>query len=202
MTDSNGMNQGVEEFEHPLQRTIKNVLNEAEEPPGGYSVIVSCDLLRDVMPRTSVTQNQIRRAADQYLAILNDALQSGETPGDWQTQLECGISIHFYPAQIPGASKFKLDQVDASAALGGGYVVSDSINNINRCVAEKTEKIKDKIHLYTEWWLVLVDHNVYTPMSNEADELNIIRNNLQNTENWSRIVVLNWNFPEKHVDLL
>ena len=147
-------------------------------------------------------QNQVRHAIEQYLDMLIDALQSEYPPCHWQTQLECGISIRFYPAHASRTSKFKLEQVDASTALGGGLVVSDSINSINRCIVEKTEKTKDKTHLYAEWWLVLVDHNVYTPGNWETDEWNTIRKGLVDTSPWSRIVVISWMDGLMHTDLI
>ena len=80
-------------------------------------------------------------------------------------------------------------------------MVKDSIDNINRCIEEKTAKIKDKVALYPEWWLILVDHNLYTPDSaNDAWET--IRDGLADTNPWSRIVVLSEVNPSPHVDVI
>ena len=160
MTDTTKPNQGVEEIEHPLERTIRKILDEAGGPPGGYNVSVWCDLLYDALPKTRVTQKQVGKAVNEYVDFLSEALQSGGNPVKWRTQLECGISIHFYPTPTSKTGKFVLIQVAAATSLRG-WVVADSIDNINRCIVEKTGKIQDKIHLYPKWWLVLVDRDLF-----------------------------------------
>ncbi|MDE2705415.1 MAG: hypothetical protein OXI35_10130 [Gemmatimonadota bacterium] len=57
-------------------------------------------------------------------------------------------------------------------------MVKDSIDNINRCIEEKTDKIKDRIHLYPEWWLVLPAHKIFTPGSQQKEEWQTVRNPL------------------------
>ena len=201
MTDATRKNQGAEEIEKPLERTINRVLEDAGEPPGGYSVSVSCDLLATSLPETRVTRKQVGQAVDDYIDILNEALQSGGDPKGRQTRLPCGIDMHFQPFATSGTGEFILVQVEAATHLRG-WVVKDSIDNINRCIAEKTDKIKNKIHLYPEWCLVLVDRDVFTPSKWEKDEWQDIRNSLGDTKPWSRIVVLSWLHPSTHVEVI
>ena len=200
MTDTNRHNQAAEELEKPLEAMISTILEEAGEPPGGYNVYLSCNLLRDTLPQAEVTKKLVGQAVDEFVDILSDALQSGKSPVHWWTQLECGLSIHFASVLTSGTGKFTLDQVEAATALRG-WVDGDSIDNINRCIMDKTDKIKDIVHLCPVWWLVLVDHNVFTPGSWE-DEWQTIRNGLVATNPWSRIVVLSWIHPLSHVDVI
>lgn len=201
MTDATRKNQGTEEIEKPLERTISKVLEDAGAPPSGYSVAVSCDMLDTFLPEAKVTRKQVGEAVHDYVEILNEALQSWGDPVSWQTQLECRLAMHFYPFSTTGAGEFTLQQVEAATHLRG-WVVKDSIDNINRCIVDKTDKIKNKIHQYPEWWLVLVDHNVFTPLKGEEDEWQEIRNSLGDTKPWSRIVVLSWLHPLMHIDVI
>ena len=169
MTDANRKNQGIEEIKNPLERTINEVLKEAGDPPGGYNVSVSCDLLATSLPETKkVTREQVGQSVADYVCILNKALRSGEAPMSWQKRLECKLDIHFHPFLAPDTGEFELVQVEAATHLRG-WPILDSTDNINRCIADKTDKIKDIIHCYPEWWLVLVDCDGNTP-GNREDE--------------------------------
>ncbi len=201
MTEVNGEMQGVEQLEEPLEGIIRRKLKDAGEPPGAYSVSVSCDLLATSLPATKVTSKQVGKAVDDYTDILNEALQSGRAPASWATQLKCRLDMHFHPFSTSGTGEFILVQVEAATHLRG-WVVKDSIDTINRCIAYKTDKIKNLIHCYPEWWLVLVDRDVFTPSKREKDEWQDIRNSLGDTKPWSRIVVLSWLHPSTHVDVI
>ena len=200
MTDANGKNQGAEGLEKPLEKTISKVLEAVGEPPGGYSVEVSCDLLDTSLPETDETERQVGRAVDRYVKKLNKALQCGRAPVSWEKRLECKLDIHFQPFLTSEPGEFVLMPVEAATHLRG-WQIPDSIDNINRCIADKTCKIKDIICCYPEWWLVLVDHNVYTPGNWEA-AWDTIRNDLGDTKPWSRIVVLSKTEPSTHVDMI
>lgn len=200
MTDANTENQGIEEIEKPLERTISKILEDAGEPPGGYSVDVSCDLLDTSLPDTKVIRRQVGQAVDDYVKILDKALQSGKTSGSWGKRLKCRLDMHFQHFLTPGPGKFILIPVEAAAHLRG-WVVKDLIDNIRRCIADKTDKIKHKVHLYPEWWLVLVERDLYAP-GNSDDSWITIRNGLGDTKPWSRIVVLSVIQPSSHVDVI
>ena len=200
MTDADGKNLGVESLEKPLEETIGNVLADAGEPPGGYSVDVSCYLPATSLPVTKVTRKQVGQAVDKYVKILDKAVRSGETPVPWGEPLQCGLNIHFEPFLTSDTGEFILMPPDAATHLRG-WTTNDSIDTINRCIAEKTGKIKDISNCYSEWWLVLVDHSVYTP-GNWDDSWITIRNGLGDTKPWSRIVVLSLTEPPTHVDVI
>lgn len=202
MTDTTKPNQGAEELEKPLEVTFTEILEEAGEPPGGYSVYVSCLLLHDCLPPIRVTRKQISRAIDEAVDYLDKAMQSNRRPPiSWRTQLKCGISIWYDAVQVPDTAKFELVEVEAAASMRG-WVVKDTVDNINRCICDKTEKVmKVGVHRYPEWWLILADHNVRAP-DGWDEEWRTIRNQLVDTQPWSRIVVLNWLDPRTHVDVI
>ncbi|MCY4079138.1 MAG: hypothetical protein OXF54_02765 [Caldilineaceae bacterium] len=196
--------EGVETDEYALTSMIEEVLEEAGEPPGGYDVDVKCQThgvsLGTRKDKKSVKQTVTQFVA-QYAKKIDGALQSGERPESWITGWECGMRLRFSSGLISRTSKFELVDVEAEAA-SRGWVVSDSIDNINRCIVEKTDTIKDKICLYPEWWLVLVAHNIDVPGSWEQDRWQTVRDNLVDTRPWSRIVVLNQTDHLISVDLI
>lgn len=200
MTDANRKNQGIEEIEKPLEKTIRKVLKDVGEPPGGYSVDVSCDLLATSLPEPAVTRKQVKQAVEECVEILNKALQSGEAPERLWAHLKGGLDKHFHPFSAPGPGRFILMPVEAATHLRG-WVVKDLIDNIRRCIADKTDKIKNKVHLYPAWWLVLVEHDLYAP-GNLDDSWITVRSGLGDTKPWSRIVVLSVTQPSMHVDVL
>ena len=176
-------------------------MGAAGEPPGGYKVFVSCDLFHADLPAKEVIICEVKHAADEYIESIKEALQGGHRPPHLSFELNCGMSIRFDSLNISAAGYFELMDVQAATVLAG-WVINDSIDNINRCIEEKTDKIKNRIHRYPEWWLVLVDHNIYTPGSWETDEWQTIRDNLVDTEPWARIVVISWTDCLMHVDLI
>ena len=205
MTDATKPNQSAEELEMPLENTIRKVMEEARPAPGDYDVNVQCDLFRASLPDREVTREQVGRAVVEYICILNEALQSEGKPVRWETDLECGIVIFFHPTSTPRAGKFDLGPV--CVVPSSLLVVANSIDNINRCIVDKTSKIQDKICCYSQWWLVLVDVGLPTPPVGATDEWQEIRNGLVDTAPWSRIVVISWQHHPipgnvHHVDLI
>ncbi len=200
MIEVNGKYLGAESLEKPLERTIRKVLNDVGEPPGGYSVDVSCDLLATSLPETEVTEEQVGQAVDEYVNILNKALQSGGAPESWWAHLKGSLDMRFHPFLAPGPGKFNLMPVEAAMHLRG-WVVKDLVDNIRRCIAVKTKKIENIVHLYLEWWLVLVERDLYAPGDSD-DSWITVRNGLGDTKPWSRIVVLSVTQPSTHVDVI
>lgn len=200
MTDANRKNQGIEEIEKPLERMIRKVLKDVGEPPGGYSVQVSCDLLATSLPEPEVTRKQVKQAVEECVEILDKALQSGEAPERRWAHMKGRLDMHFHPFSAPGPGRFILMPVEAATHLRG-WADKDLIDNIRRCIADKTKKIRNIVHLYPEWWLVLVERDLYAP-GNQDDSWITIRNGLGDTKPWSRIVVLSVTQPSTHVDVI
>lgn len=201
LTDANATKGKGSGIDKPLEDIISKILEEAGEPPGGHNVYVWSGLLDDELPPPKVTKKQVKQAVDEYTKILSEVFsQSGGNPVKERTQLECGkFSHHFCPRPTSETGKFVLMQ--ATTAMGR-QVGAESIDDINRCIVEKTTRIKDRICLYPKWWLVLVDREFLTPLKWDQDEWQQIRNSLVETDPWSRVVVIGWMDDLIHTDLI
>ena len=197
LTDANATKGKGSGIDKPIEEIISKILEEAGEPPGGHNVYVWSGLLVDELPPPKVTRKQIKQAVDEYTKILSEAFaQSRGNPVKEQTQLECEkFSHHFCPSPTSETGKFVLMQATTAKGRQVGAV---SIDDINRCLVKKTDKIRDKINCYPEWWLVLVDRERLTPLGLGWDtpgkkweeEWRQIRNSLVGTDPWSRVVVI------------
>ena len=200
--------EGVESDEHTLTSMIEEVLEKAGEPPGRQNVYVKCmshDVLLDKRKDRELVKHIVAQFVDQYTKKIDKALKSGEHPQSWTTEWKCGIRLRFSSGLISRTARFQLVQVEVEAP-SRGWEVPDSIDNINRCIVDKTNKIQDRIHCYPEWWLVLVPHNIFTPGSWEQDRWQTIQDKLVDTKPWSRIVVIgrneSWTDPVNDVELI
>ncbi len=194
--------EGIETDENALTGMIEEVLENAGEPPGDYNVEVECQthgVPLETRTDKKLVKQTVAHFVAQYAKKIDKALQSREHLKPWVTEWECGIKLRFSSGLISKTGKFELVDVEVDPS---GWVLPDSIDNINRCIVKKTGKIQDIICLYPEWWLVLVDHNVFVPESWEQDRLQTIRDGLVDTDPWSRIVVLNVSDCLRHVDLI
>ena len=182
-------NTGLEGVEIPLEQDIKTGLESAGQPPHGCKIFVSCDLFHTKLPNRKTIIQEIREAANGYVECVKDSLRLGHRPPHSRNETSFGMSIRFDALTNSAINHFEL--MDVSAGIGvAGWIVADSIDNINRCINEKTDKIKDEHDLYTIWWLILVEHNVHPTVLREPDELQTVRNKLTNTTLWSRITIL------------
>ena len=202
MTEDKGTTRGIEEYEMPLRKTISQVLEEFGEPPGGYTVTVHCDFPYDAqrLPAKDVVRDKVRETVDEYAKEMSNVLRTGSSPKGLDRKVACGLNFFFSPAKISAAGKFELIDVEVETA-SRGWVISDAVNNIDRCVKEKTRKVvrKNRINDYAEWWLVLVDHILVVPLA--EDDLNDLRESLPPQGFWSRVVVVSPENPEMFFEL-
>ena len=182
-------NTGLESVEKPLERDIRAGLAAAEQPPPGYRGYVSCDLYHTELPDKNTVVDEVQKAANQYVNRLKASIRHGQHLTHSINESTFGMKIEFITGTSSATNEFKLMGVTAGIEETG-FVLGDSIDNINRCIDEKTEKIRDKHNLYSEWWLILVEHNVHATMLREPDELQTVRNSLTDTSFWSRIIIL------------
>ena len=203
MTEDNGRTRGIEEYEMPFRRTISKVLEEFGEPPGGYTVTVNCDFPYDAkrLPAKDVVRVKVREAVNDYVKEMSNVLRAGSSPRGFEWKVACGINLFFSPAKISETGRFELIDVEVETA-SRGWVIADAVQNIDRCVKEKTRKVvrKNRVHDYAEWWLVLVDHILVVPLA--EDELNDLRNALPPMGFWSRVVVVSPDNPKMFFELI
>ena len=182
-------NQGLESIEISLAGNIWDAIGNVEAPPKNCKVYMSCDYLFSTHPPKDVVMREVEHAMNQHVATIRNIYQHSEHVPFQRHELDCGLIIRFITTQKETDGCFELMGVHAGIA-GGGQVITDSIDNINRCIKEKSDKIKNKYNLYEKWWLVLVEHNVYTTALQEPDELQAVKNALVDTAPWSRITIL------------
>ena len=175
-------------IEKRLEQTIGKILAEVEQIPGGYKVLVSCDLLDEDIPPKDVTERQVRQAVEEYIELLRNALQSEGNPVRFRQQLECNLSIRFSPLSTPRPGNFELLQVSIAKSR---VVVRASVDSINRSIQAKSKAIEKRSHKYSEWWLALVEYEGFTPPRYHLDDWREIRNGLVDSGPWSKIVVIN-----------
>ena len=194
-------NRGLEGVEEPLKQDIKSGLKCAEQPPQGCKVFVSCDLFHIDLPDRETIIQEVKEAANNYVVYIEGSLRQGHRPPHFHDTTSFGMSIRFDTLTNSTPNQFEILGVTAGIAESG-LVVRDSIDNINRCVVEKTNKIQGKKDLHDEWWLVLVEHNVYATALREPDELQAVRNALVDTKPWSRITILSCLEGMPNLDLI
>ena len=182
-------NRGLEGVEKPLRQDIVSGLEAAEQPPHGYKVYVSCDLLHTDLPDKKVVISEVKRAANKYIKCLKESIRHGHRPPHSGDETSFRMRIDFIAGTKSATNQFELMGVLAGVE-DTGWVARDSIDNINRCINIKTDKIRDKHDLYIEWWLILVEHNVHPTVLRQTNELQTVRNELVDTTLWSRITIL------------
>lgn len=182
-------NTGLESVEKPLEKDITAGLAAAQPPPQGYRAFVNCDFLYTELPDKNMVVDEVRKAANQYVYRLNASIHHDQPLSCFRVETDFGLIIRFNTGTNSAINQFDLMFVVAGVRETG-FVLGDAIDNINRSIDEKSDKIKKKHHLYSEWWLILVEHNVHATMLREPDELQTVRNSLIDTSLWSRIIIL------------
>lgn len=196
-----GNNTGLESIEKPLERDIEVGLAAAQQLPHGYRVYVSCDLLHTELPDKNMVIEKVKKAANHFISRLKASIHNGQPLTHSRDETDFGLIIHFITGTSSATNEFKL--MGVTAGIGEtGFVLGDAIDNINRSIDEKSDKIKKKHHLYSEWWLILVEHNVHATMLREPNELQTVRNSLTDTSLWARITILSNLEGVPHLNLL
>ena len=72
-------------------------------------------------------------------------------------------------------------------------IAEELINSVRYCISDKSEKIRkqNKVDIYEEWWLVLVDHICHVPMQILSPGLESVRD--QELDFWCRVVIISSN---------
>ena len=194
-------NRGLEGVEKPLEKDIRSGLESAGQPPHGCKIFVSCDLFHTDLPDRKTIVQEVKEAANGYVESVKESLRYGHRPPHSRNETSFGMSIRFDALANSTPNHFELLGVTAGIGVAG-WVVADSIDSINRCIFEKTNKIKDRHDLYSEWWLILVEHNVHPTVLRQPGELQTVRNELTNTTLWSRISILSNLENVPHLNLI
>ena len=114
--------------------------------------------------------------------------------------LTCGLCLTLNRINLEGRSGFLMGGVSHREGTG---ILSELIKEVTFAINKKTNKIKNRVHDFAEWWLVLVDYISYMPISSPEfrNELDALRNCIDVPDPWSRIIVISSKNIQWHSDL-
>ena len=134
-------NKGLESVEKPLERYVRSGLEAAEPPLLGYKVYVSCDFLYTELPDKNMVIGEVEKATNRYVRRLNASIHHGTPLLHSSDETSFGLIMRFITGTNSASNEFELMSVVAGIE-DSGWVAGDSIDNINRSVNEKTDKIQ------------------------------------------------------------
>ena len=176
----------------PLENAVRKVLAKLGPPTDGKTVFLSFRYPFSLeLPKVKVVEAEIGEALE------SDACLEGA-----YFPLDCGIRLRAHPPipSPPECNKFELNGAYVGPPRWGG--VGDLVENISRCIDEKSRKVKKKnrLHDYPCWWLLLIDHIHYVPTLSE-DQLKTLREQVQSRDFWKRIIVISPESPKSSYEL-
>ncbi len=186
----------LESWEKALEKTLQKVLAGFGPPTEGKVVYVDYDYpYRPPPPAQKEFEREAREALESVEPPVNSLLK---------LKLECGVRLLLSPP-VPAKSattKYMVNDVSVATA-DSGWVLSELREHIPRCIKEKSRRVrgKDRVHCYSEWWLVLVDHIEYAGQLEES-ELEDLREAVQFKDFWKRVVIISPENPEQFYDLV
>ncbi len=111
-----------------------------------------------------------------------------------EKKLGCGVRLYFLLGS-PASDKFVFNHV----SRGEGLLRSELLKNIPKCIKDKSDKIKNRVEKYSDWWLVLVDYIGVAPIS--SSELEYLLEQIPLEGIWSRIIIVSSQNPAWHYEL-
>lgn len=195
MSVTNGKTRGEEEFLFHLGDVVKGVLEEfGPPPPGKHSWYVDCDYVVDLarLLKKQKKKEGFKKKIREFLKSFNCSEIMG-------FRLEDGIRLSLRSAYKSLSHKFVLGEVEDPTT---GMVLSELIENIPRCIKEKTDKVKNsnKVEEFEDWWLILVDHicpeTIFFGEIREA-----VRGAVSPEAPWSKIIIINYRDPQRFYEL-
>jgi len=184
---SGGKREGLEQSAVRLLRMFERVLPSFGPPTTGQSWYVGYDLSRPHDDWKTV-KSQLRQTLASFKA--SRSASAGEI------KVCRGLRIQFKLRSKPLGTFFVLAAPDDNDA--SGWVVSDIIDNLRLCIAEKTHKIASVYSKYPEWWLVLV--NRIDPFLN-ADDMQEVRAHVPRPSTWDKVILISSNDHTRAIEL-
>lgn len=170
--------EGLKQLSYPLYDALKDVLESFNTQYSGKSYFVSIDYERPLGKSMGEIKREIQIALKEFLQ--NEAL------------LPCKVNINekiefWIDKSMPiNGRVFRLGgEIDGDA---GGWVISEYIDNIKFCIAQKSSKISQYLPRYKVWWLCLVD---YMNLGLDHDDVKQVKSALTNLNEFARVIVIN-----------
>ena len=168
--------QGLEEGRLPLFKLMQSSLSEFDLQYNGDSYCVSIRFHRPIQ-KGSAVKKAIHKALTQFLTT--------STPLPCNVKVTDSISFRISSSQPVEGRVFRF--AGGTDRECGGFVLFEFKKNLEHCVKEKSEKVKDHYNKYASWWLVLVDQIAYGFDESEKEEL---KSMLSTNPSWDKIIIL------------
>lgn len=170
--------RGLEETSKPLTALIEKALVATGPPIYGVSWFVSYFYRRPLPPWRKLD-----------IALRNVLQEIREKPdlGTHKVRVADRLQLSFTRASELHQDLLVLGSW--SDHDSGGFVISEMVQNLRICMAEKSLKVAKVASRYSEWWLALDDRIGYGDLD-EGDR-NQLRSLVQLEQPWSKIILVN-----------
>lgn len=175
-TSAEGHTRDLESYSIPLWQRMKTFLPTVGATPSGSTWFVSMRYQRPG-PKWASIKGKIRSELEAYLQSPREGISEIEiTPNFW---IDVGKASRWHGSNfiLGGANDY-----DA-----GGFILAETLKNLQRCSEEKEAKIAAYGNKYPEWWLVLPDHIGLGVATEDESDYRIA---LVFPHRWTRIVLL------------
>jgi len=152
----------IENFEIPLIKNIKKIINSFESKPYKNSAYVSITLNKPV------ELNNKKNITKRVKKVLKKHAKSIAKTKSYK--ISGYLEITFTPTD-------KKSHIYFFSGCNNDFfwIVHELRKNIQTVIDEKNRKIKKNYHLYEEWWLILVDSIIYGLDEEDFEELKNIK---------------------------
>jgi hypothetical protein len=174
-----GRASSLDQVAAPLREIFREILPSFGPPTAGQSWFVFYDLDRPLEEWKPLK------------AMLRQVLENfTKAPSDTAGRIAVcnGLNVQFCPASKAHKTFYLLG--GNSDGDAGGWVIPEMVDNLKRCIAEKTAKLAKVRSKYPEWWLVLV--NRIDP-GLDAEDRKQIQALVPPQQDWRKIIVVNSN---------
>jgi hypothetical protein len=170
--------RGLEEVSKPLTALIEKALLATGPPTFGVSWFVWYSYRRPLPPWRKLD-----------IALRNVLREIREQPDLATCRIRVADSLRLSFTRATELHPNLLVLGSWSDHDSGGFVISDMVQNIRICMAEKAVKVSKVMSKYSEWWLALEDRIGYGDLD-EADR-NQLRGLVRLDHPWSKIILVN-----------
>ena len=141
----------------------------------------------DICYKRPLSTNIRKVKKDMELALKEFlALEISDFP--YEISVNPEITFSFYESN-PGNGKLFPAIASADADAGGGNI-SVYVENIRHCIDVKSLTVSNRLQMYSEWWLYLVDN---MELGLDASERSKVVELVDDIGNFNKVVVLNFN---------
>lgn len=178
---------GLETEDAALGCVVREVFEElGVGPPGRQPHYVNYRFQRPI--------GKYKDIKKELRTFLNSVRENGSTPGE--QQVGSGLWVTIIKASHTASNQFRPAIIVDDDS--GGMVLELLRQNIEHCVAEKTNKVAPYHSKYPTWWLALIDHVAFGMDAFDAAQF---KQNIRISHTFDRLVLVNPQNPSDFVDV-